>query len=468
MMKSARPRPLSLVLTTTALLAGLAVAAAYGWLLVRAPSAADQLTALIVITANILLALIHPLAGFLLWLFLAPFAPFLPFDIDMPAGVPDLGFTRVVAGALTLFLLAQMALRRRQLARLTAVDFAIPLFVLALVISGFRSLNGASWGLQSVFDSFLVPLLAYFIARQLIQTRAHFQALAALLMLVAAIIAALAISEQLTGFTLFRVASASTYYGAGIRKVATLLGNPAYIAVTIALVLPLASERLNASTDRRRLLGYATLLLFYLLAIYLTYNRAGWLAGALALVIPAIGLPRFRRLALPALALVAIAGALAWSNLQDTAAAERFGAESPIDYRLQALQTGLQLHRQQPWLGLGWGSFGRIAARSGFRLGANVHVLPTTHNTYLNFLVSGGYLLLGSYLLLSVALLLTLFSLTRIHRRQPILSGLLVAAWASVAAYFLPTATFDSYFAIYTNIVFWALLGGVMGFALVE
>lgn len=461
-----RRRLVVVALSGLLILAAVVVMAAYGWLLVQQPDLAEQMTAFVVMLAAIGLILLDPVAGFLVWLFLTPFANYLPLNLNMPAGVPDLGFTRVVGGFLLLFLLAEIARGRRRLAPLTLVEAALPVFVLALALSAWRSINGWLWGLQAVFDSFLVALIAYLIARHLILTRPQFRLLAATLMAVGAIVAVLTISEQLTGWTLFRAESTAEFYAPGIRKVAAVLGHPAYIAVTLALLLALAIEHLQAHPGRRRGLLLAGLSFLYLAAVYLTYNRSGWLAALLSLLVSALVFPRFRRLGLPLLAAGAIAIALAWGtgrlSLEDSAAGERLTAESPVDYRLEALQTGLQLVRQNPALGVGWGSFGRLAARAGFRPGANVHVLPSTHNSYLNFLVSGGVFLLGAYLALMAAVALALLRLTLRFRRQAPPSPLL-AAWVILLAYVLPTGAFDNNYSIYANIVFWSVMGGALG-----
>ena len=467
-MQNSRPASspaLLYLLTTSALLVAVVLAVGFGWLAVAEPGVARQVTAMLVIGFNGVLIFVAPLAGFLLWLVLSLFAPFLPFDIDLPAGVPDLGFTRMVAGVMVLYLLAQFARGQRRLAPITAIDVAIPVFLLMLLAAAARSANGAVWATQSVFDSYFVPLLAYFFAHQLIQDRRSYSALSSTLLFVGAIIAISAIVEQLTGFSPFRGASASLAYSADVRKVAALLGNPAYIAVTIAVVLPLAVVRLFEGGARRRWL-YAGLLAVFLAAIFLTYNRSGWLGGLLALLIMAVTYRPFRRLALPMLIVAGLAAFLAWGSLQDSAAGERFTAQSPVDYRLEALQAGLDVFVQQPIMGIGWGNFGRAAVNSGISLGANVHVLPSTHNTYLNFLVAGGLLLLGAYVLLLGAAVTVLWRLSRAFRPRGGIPPYLLAAWAALFAYVVPAAAFDNNFAIYTNMVFWSLLGATVGVAI--
>lgn len=443
-------------------LIGVALALAYGWLLVNQPDNADQLTASIVIAANIILIVVNPLAGLLVWLFLTPLAPVFHLDLHMPAGIPDLGFSRMVGSFLFAYLLTQVALGKRRLARAGAIEVVAPLFVLTLVFAGVRSTNGWLWGVQTIFEAYVMPLLAYFLARNLIHNARDFDRLGSALLAIGAIIAFLAILEQTTGIAIFRYASSEAFYQPGVRKVGALLGNPAYIALALAIITPIGIHRMMSSPVPIAKVGFGVLVLLYEAAIFLTYNRSGWLGGLLVVVVMAFSYPRFARLAIPAVLVACLFLALVWGSAQDSAAARRLGAESPIDYRFEAIDLGLRIFKTDPILGVGWGSFGRIVADRGWR--PMVRVLPTPHNTYLNFLVSGGAALLGSYLLLAGGLGLALARAHRAYRLQfRAASPLIAIAWASAAAYYASSIAFDSYFALYANLVLWAILGAVLG-----
>ncbi|NUQ39397.1 MAG: O-antigen ligase family protein [Caldilineales bacterium] len=459
--------PRLILLNAAVALTGVLALLGYSWLLVYQPAAARQLTAVIVINANIALILLHPIAGFLAWLLLAPYAPFLPFDINMPAGVPDLAFVRTVGGFLALYLLARVARRRQQLFALSPVEFAIPFFALALLLAALRSNLGWVTATQLAFDSYLTPLLAYFIARQLIDTPQRLRQMTNALLLAATIMAAMAISEQLWGVTLFRNTGTQDFYSAaGVRKVGALLGNPAYIALAIAVVMPLALARALETKRPRRRGVYLLLILLLAAGVYLTYNRSGWMAGALALLPLLLLAPRLRR---PTLLTLLLAGGLliaSWNAIESTPVGQRLTAESPIDYRVGALETGLTILRSNPILGVGYASFGRIAARMGLRGTGHVFVLPTPHNSYLHLAVSGGLVLLASYLLLAAALAVTLIGLARRFRAGGEASPFyLLAGWACLLAYFAASAGFDNNFAIYANILFWSIMGGILSAA---
>ncbi len=461
--------PIFLIASAVILLGGVLLLASYGWLLTFRPETAEQLTALFVITGNVAVIFVNPLAGFLLWLFLSPFALFLPFNIAMPAGVPDLSFDRMVVGFLTLYLLAQVARGKRRLPTITAIDVAIPVFVLVLIAAGVRAGNGWLWGVQAVFDSYVMPLLVYFIARLLITDRKQFHAMALTLLAIGSIVAGLAILEQTAGIELFRPESLATSYGGDVRKVGGLLGNPAYIALAIAVIIPLSIAGALNSTSKRTRFAYIAIFVFLEIGIFFTYNRSGWIGGILAVLVFAFLNRRVARYALPIIVVAAIVIGAAWFNLQNSSFATRLTSEGPVDFRLQALQVGLDLHAREPLLGIGWGSYGREAVELGFRNTGHVHVLPSPHNTYLNLLVAGGYLLLGSYLLLAAALAFSLLRFGLAYRRMRRAVPLfLVAAVASFFAYYIPSVAFDNNFAIYANTVFWAIMGGVASTSLNE
>ena len=454
------------VANALALLAGILLAVAYGWLLIFRPDTADEITAVLVLAVNGLVIFINPFAGFLVWLVTIPFAPFLPFDIHMPAGIPDLSYTRMVGVILVLYLLAQIARGKRKLSALTPVDLFIPFFGLALLISAIHADNGWLWGIQSVFDSYLMPLLVYFIARQMVSEARRFRQLAIALVSIGLIIALFVIIEQTTGVRLFRSSGTAAFYGEDIRKVGSLLGNPAYISLAIAVIIPLSlAGAMTEKTIRGKLL-FVGAFLFLETGIFMTYNRSGWIGGLLAFVVIVILNRRAARFAIPILLVAGIIIATSWSSIENSPVGRRLTAESPIDYRVTALEYGLDISRDEPLMGIGWGSFGRVAEQRGFRIGANVQVLPSTHNTYLNLLVSGGYLLLGGFLLLILALALTLLLTGRdFQKRGAAAPILLLAAWASFFAYFIASIGFDNNFAIYANMVFWAIMGSAISAA---
>ncbi len=450
------------LLSAMAMLAGLIALSVLAWALFFRPELADQIIALFAISLTLALVFYDPFSAFLIWLFFIPFAPFLHFDLHMPAGIPDLSYSRMVGSFLAVYLLAQIARGQRRFLSLTFFDLVIPFFVIPLLWSAVRGYYGWLWGIQTVFDAFLMPLLVYFIARQLVLRPDDFRALAKTLIGIASIIAIAGMIEQTTGFAPFRASTTAIIYSGNLRKVGSFLGNPAYVGLALAVVIPLAIMLIIEKPRLKARMSYIAALLILEGGIIATFNRSSMAGGLIGPLVISFLNRRLFKVVLPALMIAGVLLGLGWGALQDTSVAGRLGSESPIDYRLKALEYGLQIHESSPYIGVGWAWFGRLAAERGFRENG-VNVLPSTHNSYLNFLVSGGYLLLGGYLILAAGLALTLGVMGWSRRKSRRFFPLFIqAAWASYFAYFIPIIAFDNAFSIYANIIFFAIMGGAI------
>ncbi|NGX59469.1 MAG: hypothetical protein KR126chlam3_00621, partial [Chlamydiae bacterium] len=114
-----------------------------------------------------------------------------------------------------------------------------------------------------------------------------------MLVVVGVYLALLATREQLTGNVWFYPEDRSVLYTRNIRRVVALLGNPAYIAVSIGMGLPFAWYLFL--TSHRHRLWYLIAAGVMMVGIYFCMNRSGW-AGALAsMVVLALFVRRFRR-----------------------------------------------------------------------------------------------------------------------------------------------------------------------------
>ncbi len=455
-------RKTAALLNALAVLMGVIGAMGLAWAALYRPEFADQIIALSAISFTLALIYFDPLLAFLVWLFFIPFAPFGRFDLHMPEGIPDLSYTRVVGSVLAVYLFAQIALGRRKLLTPTFFDLALPFFVIPLLWSAMRGYLGWLWGLQSTFDAFLIPLLAYFIARQLITQPENFPKLAKTAVGIALVIAVAAIIEQATGIAPFRIGTTTRIYTGDIRKVASFLGNPAYVGLALAVATPPAIMLAIETKRHLHKAGYLLALVVLEIGILSTFNRSAILGGTLGPLTFSILNRRLLKYVLPVILAIVLAVGLSWSALENTSIGRRLGSESPIDYRLEAMQTGLEIHKSAPYWGVGWGWFGRLAAGKGFRENG-VNVLSTTHNSYLNLLVSGGYALLGGYLLMILGLGATLILIGWPRRKARRFFPLYIQmAFGNLVAYFIPIAFFDNTFSGYANLLFFALMGGVI------
>ncbi len=97
----------------------------------------------------------------------APFFGFALLHISLGSGIPDLSLSRLVIALLVALVAAQVATGRRIMARITRVDFLVTVSVIGIGVSIVGATSKAA-SLAWYFESFLMPVLTYFVARNLI------------------------------------------------------------------------------------------------------------------------------------------------------------------------------------------------------------------------------------------------------------------------------------------------------------
>ncbi|MDH7489585.1 MAG: O-antigen ligase family protein [Anaerolineae bacterium] len=417
--------------------------------------------------------LVDPKIGMLLWIIIAPYARFIPLDIQLGHGIPDLKLSRLVTLVLLALWAAQMAIGRRKLSRVIWGD----IFVALLMISTLVSYSGASMStktaLQSFWDTWLVPALAYFLARQFFSTERDVKRIAITIAVVGLYLALLATHEQTTGIILFYPEDRSVVYTAHVRRVVNLLGNPAFTAMCLAVAAPLAARGMVESKTRNRRLVWLGVLLALAVGSFMCYNRAGWAAFIASLLVMLPFYPRFRKVFLPVFLAAAMLLIVAWGAVSATPAIrERLRAEGPIAWRMQVLGTAWKMIKANPLIGVGQGNFATqytLYARGAAYQYAdpNPRVLVSPHNSFVYILVHGGLLALLPYL----GFMLSAFWVTvRFYRsvRDAKARSLIVATWGAFVGHLLPAMAGDLVLFPFGSVLFYVLIGGVLGWILGE
>jgi O-antigen ligase len=439
----------------------------------------ELLLALAAVAFLVALSLYQPLAAMLLWLLLAPYSRHSALDISLGAGVPDLSLTRLMAGWLLVLLIAQAARGQRRLGRLTAADLAYVLFAAGMFISAPSSRWSATVAFQAVFDAYVVPFIALYLARQLVRELRDLRWVALTLLAMGMGFAFLVIREQITGEVLF-YAKQSLAYSASFRKVISLMGNAAPMGVSTALTLPLAVMLLiqTIQAPARSVVGkqvtvsaLAAAIAFVAVGVFMTYNRASWLGMALTLLVFIVLRPGGRRVFAPVLLVLALLAALSWQTVVNSpAVTERLLEDRSVDYRTTALDLGLDMVRRQPVFGVGYTNFGFVAAESyGWDPAPRLDTVGAAHNSYLFILVSAGLLAFLPYVawivLLARAGVQRWRRLSR-SRNRAAAAGYLDALAAGAAlflTYFLASGTFDNAQTYIMNLIFYVGIGAVWG-----
>lgn len=425
------------------------------------------------ISLLMVISLRSPLAGLLLTLLLAPYSRFIPFDIDLGAGIPALSLPRIMAVFLLLMLLYQAVRGQRRLRPLAWSDLALSVFLVVLVLSVAESQYGATFAFQSILDAYVVPFAFLYLARQIVRNLADLRWYSTMLVAAGVGFAFLVIREQLTGEVLFYGRDAARY-SASFQKVISLMGNAAPMGVSTAMTLPLGLALLahvfdrNAPPSRARTVARVALpiaLAFIALGVYMTYNRASWLGMVITLVVLVVLRPPLRRLLLPLLVVAVILALVFWQSVVSSPAVnERLLENQSIGYRSTVARLALDMVRDDPLLGLGYYNFGPIAKqRYGWDPVPLFGIYPPAHNSLMFILVSGGLLALLPYL--------AWFGLVAWQGARRYLAAVgqeetrdvLAAGAALLLLYFAASVTFDNVEAVKMNLIFWATIGAIWG-----
>ncbi|MBC7235087.1 MAG: O-antigen ligase family protein [Chloroflexi bacterium] len=448
-------------------LVGVAVAYAVGKRI-----AADQWRLLLTASAlatYLAISLIDARHGLLLWIVTAPFARFAYLDLELGAGIPNLTLNRIMTGWLLVLLLAQFAVRSRRLPRIVLADVLLLAFLGASALSVPHAIVGLQSAVQSFFDLLVIPTAIYFLARCLITNQEELRGVMVALLIVGLYLGLLATREQLTGDVWFYPEDRSVQYTASIRRVVGLLGNPAYIAVTIDMTIPFAWYLFFKARHHR--LGLILIILAMMAGVFFCMNRSGWVGLVVALIVLALFVRRFRPIFFLMVMLALIVAGSYWALITTSAAVqERLTAQGPIDYRMETWDVAWRMIRDNPIFGIGYENFRLIYSQYGY-WDVYLRATPTPHNTFLWVMLMGGIVALLPYVLFwGAALFLALGAYLRgkLDSEQanatsgpdPDLAG---AFLASMAAILVPSLVMDVFQGYYNTMIMFLILGAFLG-----
>jgi O-antigen ligase len=374
--------------------------------------AAQRIVSIAGMVVYFVITIVAPYAGLLVWLVLYPFTE-TNLNIALGGRVPDLSPTRLMMGFLAITLMAQVAIRKRPLPRLSHLDFWGLLFVVGLGLSAATSAKPIA-AIQVVLDSYLTPLVFYLLAKHLVTNRREIELLLSALLVIGGYTAFLAIHEQVTGVAWFLPADPGIpFYAGGLRVLRSLWGTNGVFGSIFALAIPIALYRMTESRSVPARAGYALLNVAFLLAMFLTYKRAAWIAMLISFAILFLFYPALRRVLTMMLIIAAVPVAMLWPRIATRSLIEdriAFQADT-LNGRTARWEVAVELWRQKPIFGVG---FGNYSVLSGF---------VAIENQFLHILVSGG---LVAFVPFAMFWLLMLRDAFRLYIRGPSRPGVFV------------------------------------------
>ncbi len=132
--------------------------------------------------------------------------------IPLPAGIPDISYDRVLVLLLLPMIILEALLSKKRLMKATPLDILIIVYVVAQLSSRVFVLSFGGMGrpdLNGLVDSILVPVVLYWIAKNLLVSRAHLKWFLCALVIASLLICLTGLYEQAVGGeeTLFTIST---------------------------------------------------------------------------------------------------------------------------------------------------------------------------------------------------------------------------------------------------------------------
>jgi len=420
----------------------------------------------------VVVVLTNPINGLLLWIILAPYAlaPYTEIwsilNIRLPPGIPDLTLERLAIGILGIVWVAQLAVGRRRIRRVGAVEILMAVFFVMALPSVVTGVGGINRTVQVLFDKFVTPFLVFVLAKNLYEEEIGLGKLGGALSVIGGYVSSMIFYEHVTGRPLFSSVGRRLSYSRSLRKIVSLLGNPAFLGTVLGMIAPIALHGLVRARSLYARALYGALFLGALLGNFLCYNRGAWLSLLVCLVMLMVLSPEYRRILLPILVVGAAVGLVYWQSISESAiVTERLTNVSAVRFRLTMLEDSEKMIRDHLLFGVGLDSYAHHFFEYGGHWETLAYDLPTPHNTFILVLATMGLACFAPYALMFVCMFLEMRAMLRRSGRDARVDrALLVSGLGVVAVYVVSALTVDLYVSVFTSLVFFLITGTVLGY----
>jgi O-antigen ligase len=347
-----------------------------------------------------LIALYHPLSGFLVWLFLHTFIDSWV-EIDLGAGIPDISFGRFAILVLLVSVLMRMTTGRLRMMPLSATDLFALATPFAIALSAPLSTQPTQT-LQTALTLYFLPLAAYWLAKQLVRNANHLTWLLGLIAFFGALAGAHALYEALTGNMIIMTKGQEIgrlYRGdTNLRLIEGLIGETGAMGRVLAITLLVTLYTFAESKSSLFKPFWIVAALVQFGGLLVTLSRTPILTFLAGLLILQFFYPTLRRILIVLALIVSLALAFSWQQVQQTQAAqERLDGIEDYNGRSARWQAGINMWLEQPVRGWGMGRYAEWSGR--FRADGSRQNIDAVESDYLLILVGAGLVGFAPYAL---------------------------------------------------------------------
>ena len=405
----------------------------------------------------------NPLNGLLLWIVSSPLGH-LYLNISLGQNIPDLSPARLCVALLCVLLLAQTAIRKRKLAPFTSTDMMGVLLMVGLGLSIINDYSRWQKTIQVIFDNYYLPVLVYFVAKNLITQRQDVDKVLRAVMFFGIYAALYAIYEHQTGNILFRAdhVTFTQYSDSGLHVLRGLLDRSDHFGALFSMVIPLNFYLYLKAPTATKKTWYAITLAILFIGIFFTYKRTAWIAIIVSFFIIQLFYKQFRRLFFVLLLVFLVVLGATWNDVsQSEVVTNRINSKlSTVEGRTEGWNAAISLWARQPFFGYGFGNYGTVAQE----LGVQDTALESAH---LDVLFGTGLFGFVPYVAWFICILwdsIRLFRKTRQNGavKPDIDQDLLIIFWGVFLGYLINYTTTVANVSPVT-LVFYLLIGSLVG-----
>lgn len=426
----------------------------------------------------VVLSFINPLKALFVYIILYPLLS--TFSISLGKGIPDISFNR----AAVLIILAAVLLRtyfgKTNLKSRTHVELWMLIFCFLATVSMFLNYNTDQFTKNMLFfmDSFIIPFLLFFLAKNLFSKEEHIIQLMKVLIILAIYLSIIGIYEQITWHDLFPVTYSPDVpeYVRGLRideesgilRVNGPFGLPETFGVVTAMILIVLSYNIsprNHHSNTNHLLRWLSIFVMPLLGVGLYFNmlRGTWL-GAFAGIISRYNILKGQRLKI--IMSITIIVLLAWvgsEKIQSTTVYRaRISNVQTFYARVATYKSAIAMFLDNPIFGVGFNNFvNTYESHNYLKTFRGISSVKEAHNSYLRLLAENGILGFSAFIFILGYLFIYVIKLYNKHgniaRKQIIAVYLGVLVMIIVPSFFDTTMLFSN-----VNNLFYLLMGSMI------
>ncbi len=385
--------------------------------------------------------------------------------LPLPAGIPDISYDRVLVLLLLGIIILEAVLSKRRLAKGTALD----ILALAYVVTQLSSRVYVLWfggmgspNLNGLLDIVFVPLVMYWVTKNLLVSRTHLKWLLYALVIACLLICLSGLYEQAVGAE-ERLFTVSTGLGGREElqkrgwmdvpggRAAGVLGNPAVYGATLGIGILAGLGCVAHANQKRTQAALVATIMILLYGVFASYTRSAWISVAVVLFLAQFSMGGIWKKTLPIfMAGVLLLFLIEGSLLGNPTVWRRALDMETVTVRLALARLGWDRFLERPLLG--WGA-GALDAFGMERIG------QPSHNIFETLLVDGGLVLFLSFSAAVGYLLIRAIRVYGMIDKNSLERQALVAATGSILIFLLSGMALELRYFGYFNALFWICAG---------